>query len=135
MVDARLGTKPETARGRMTEGEIALRRRFRLSIDPAIRRLAPSYSGVVLDAEGLNSGPPNEWSDELLSPHRARRRASLAERRVEALTGGPDAHPHMRAWAEVYRGLRGSAEIVSQRLLGARSPHTGAAHQRSRGDI
>jgi len=71
-------------------------RRFRLYLHPSIYELAPSYTGVVLYVDGIQNGPSDDWSEALLSS---------AERAVAALQAGAENHPHMRAWADVYRSF------------------------------
>lgn len=71
-------------------------RRFQLSIDPTIYELAPSYAGVVLYVEGVCNAPSDAFSDALLEDARSKL-ASLRQR--------PEEHPHMRAWADVYRAF------------------------------
>src|SRR5688572_3009393 len=69
-------------------------RRYRLFMDPAIREIAPSFVGLVVYVDGVTNGPSDGWSDALLR---------TAAERVTSLPGVPEAHPHMRAWSEVYR--------------------------------
>jgi len=71
-------------------------KRFRLTVDPSIYELAPSFTGAVLYVDGVQNAPSDAWSEALLAH---------AEQLVESLPSGPDKHPHMQAWADVYRAF------------------------------
>lgn len=75
---------------------IGHRPRPRLLVEPCIRRLVGSFQGLVLYVEGLHNSASDAWSDGLLTE---------AERQVRGLGFKPIDHPHMRAWAEVYRAF------------------------------
>jgi DNA/RNA-binding domain of Phe-tRNA-synthetase-like protein len=69
-------------------------KRFRLSMDPVIGEIAPTFTGLVLYVDGIVNSASDAWSNELLT---------RAEQCVAALPFPPAEHPHMQAWADVYR--------------------------------
>jgi len=60
-------------------------------VDAAVTALRPDYRAVVLVAEDLTPGPPDQASEALLAD-------------AEADAAAPD-HPHVLAWAEAFRGF------------------------------
>jgi len=71
-------------------------RRFRLYLHPSIYELAPSYMGIVMYVDGIQNGPSDDWSEALLSS---------AERATTTSPVSAEQHPHMCAWADVYRAF------------------------------
>jgi len=72
--------------------------RHRLSIDTSILEHYPTYSLLIIYAEGLTNGPDNAESCALLRTAEQQCRATLAP---ETLT----AQPHIAAWRDVYRSF------------------------------
>ncbi|KQS66699.1 B3/4 domain-containing protein [Modestobacter sp. Leaf380] len=86
------------------------------SVDDAVLALRPDYRALLLVAEGLRGGPPDEDSERLLGAAEARARALVGE-------GAPEALPHPAAWREAYRAFgakpqrtRPSVEALLRRL-------------------
>lgn len=68
----------------------------RAEIDPAVLALRPDYRALLLAVDGLEPGPGDDASEQLLQRAEAAARQVLAERPVEEL-------PHVVAWREAYR--------------------------------
>jgi DNA/RNA-binding domain of Phe-tRNA-synthetase-like protein len=86
------------------------------AVDPAVHRLTPDYSCVLVTADGLRGGPSDEGSERVLR---------AAEEQATALLGGGAAEllPHVAAWREAYRSFgakpqrtRSSVEALLRRL-------------------
>jgi DNA/RNA-binding domain of Phe-tRNA-synthetase-like protein len=70
----------------------------RARIDPDVHALRPDYRALLLAVEGLEPGPSDEHSEQLLLQAEAKARQALAEQSVEEL-------PHVAAWREAYRAF------------------------------
>ena len=86
------------------------------SVAPAVHALRPDYRALLLTAEGLRGGPPDDGSDRLLTAAEERARQAVGE-------GTPEALPHPAAWREAYRAFgakpqrtRPSVEALLRRL-------------------
>jgi DNA/RNA-binding domain of Phe-tRNA-synthetase-like protein len=88
---------------------------FRLRIDDAVSRRFPGYAAFVVWAEGLENGPSDGTTQELLRSAEESQRRALGGRK-------PSDHPHMAAWREAYRafGLKPSRYLNSAEALLAR---------------
>jgi len=83
-------------------------RRFGLFLDPVILQLVPSYRGLVVYVEGVENFASDGWSVALLR---------AAERHIAALPNPPALHPHMQAWASVYRGFGARPKLYKNGCL------------------
>jgi len=72
--------------------------RYHLNIEPSILERYPTYSLLVIYAEGLTNGPGDAESSALVREAEQQSRATIAP---ETLT----AQPHIAAWREVYRSF------------------------------
>ncbi len=91
-------------------------------VDATVFALRPDYRALVLAVDGINSGPSDEASDELLSAAEQAAREALGDR-------PPDALPHVAAWRDAYRAFgakpqrtRNSLEALFRRASGSRLP-------------
>jgi DNA/RNA-binding domain of Phe-tRNA-synthetase-like protein len=89
-----------------------------VSVDPAVLELRPDYRVLVLAAEGLQPGPPDEISGGLLARAEARARIALGGR-------PPEDVPEIADWRAAYRAFgarpqrtRPSVEALLRRLDG-----------------
>jgi DNA/RNA-binding domain of Phe-tRNA-synthetase-like protein len=87
-----------------------------VSVDPDVLELRPDYRVMVMVAEGLEPGPPDEISGELLAHAETRARATLDGQAPEAL-------PHVADWRAAFRAFgakpqrtRPSVEALLRRL-------------------
>ena len=67
-------------------------------VDAAVRALRPDYRALLLAVDGIEPGPSDADSEQLLHLAEVRARQALAERPVEEL-------PHVAAWREAYRAF------------------------------
>ncbi|MFF3816586.1 B3/4 domain-containing protein [Streptomyces bluensis] len=88
-----------------------------LTVSDDVRALAPGFTHVMIEAQGLVNGPTTEESAALLDDA-ARRLAVRLDGRA------PHEDPHMAAWREVYSAFgskpsrtRNSAETLARRAL------------------
>ena len=91
-------------------------------VDATVFALRPDYRALVLAVDGINSGPSDEASDELLSASEQAAREALGDT-------PPDALPHVAAWRDAYRAFgakpqrtRNSLEALFRRASGSRLP-------------
>lgn len=82
--------------------------RFGLFVDPAIARLAPSHRGLVVYVDGVQNFGSDDGSSSLLR---------AAEQRVSAAPRAPELHPHMQAWAMVYRSFGARPKLYKNGCL------------------
>jgi DNA/RNA-binding domain of Phe-tRNA-synthetase-like protein len=88
----------------------------RAEVDPAVRALRPDYRALLLAVDGIEPGPSDDVSEQLLQQAETRAREALAERPVEEL-------PRVAAWREAYRAFgakpqrtRNSLEALLRRV-------------------
>lgn len=88
----------------------------RAEVAPAVRALRPDYRALLLAVDGMEPGPSDDASEELLQRAEAAARQALAEQPVEEL-------PHVAAWREAYRSFgakpqrtRNSLEALLRRV-------------------
>ncbi|MEU0432914.1 phenylalanine--tRNA ligase beta subunit-related protein [Streptomyces sp. NPDC006290] len=88
-----------------------------LTVSDEVRALAPGFTHVAVEADGLVNGPSTEGTSALLDDA-VRRLAGRLEGRA------PHEDPHMAAWREVYKAFgskpsrtRNSAEALAKRAL------------------
>ncbi|MFD9493942.1 B3/4 domain-containing protein [Streptomyces sp. NPDC060005] len=88
-----------------------------LTVSDEVRALAPGFTHVVVEADGLVNGPSTDATSALLND---------AARRLAERLGGRPPHedPHMTAWRETYTAFgskpsrtRNSAEALAKRAL------------------
>lgn len=88
-----------------------------LTVSDEVRALAPGFTYVAVEADGLVNGPSTEGTSTLLDD---------AARRLAERLGGRPPHedPHMAAWRETYTAFgskpsrtRNSAEALAKRAL------------------
>jgi DNA/RNA-binding domain of Phe-tRNA-synthetase-like protein len=86
------------------------------SVAPEVLELRPDYRVLVMTAEGLEPGPPDQASEELLARAEARARSALAGR-------APEDVPEVAGWRDAYRAFgakpqrtRPSVEALLRRL-------------------
>ncbi|MFF0183433.1 B3/4 domain-containing protein [Streptomyces sp. NPDC005244] len=88
-----------------------------LTVSDEVRALAPGFTYVAVEADGLVNGPSTESTSALLDD---------ASRRLAERLGGRPPHedPHMAAWRETYTAFRSkpsrtrnSAEALAKRAL------------------
>ncbi|MFJ6503673.1 B3/4 domain-containing protein [Streptomyces sp. NPDC091879] len=88
-----------------------------LTVSDEVRALAPGFTHVVVEADGLVNGPSTDATSALLDD---------AARRLAERLGGRPPHedPHMTAWRETYTAFgskpsrtRNSAEALAKRAL------------------
>jgi DNA/RNA-binding domain of Phe-tRNA-synthetase-like protein len=89
-----------------------------VSVAPEVLKLRPDYRVLVMAAEGLEPGPPDQASDELLARAQTRARAALDGR-------APEDVPQVADWRDAYRAFgakpqrtRPSVEALLRRLDG-----------------
>ena len=70
----------------------------RAEVDGAVRALRPDYRALLLAVDGVEPGPSDAGSEQLLQSAEASARQALAERPVEEV-------PHVAAWREAYRSF------------------------------
>ncbi|MFJ6834229.1 B3/4 domain-containing protein [Streptomyces sp. NPDC091209] len=88
-----------------------------LTVSDEVRALAPGFTHVAIEADGLVNGPSTEGTSALLD--------DAARRLAERLAGrAPHEDPHMAAWREIYTAFgskpsrtRNSAEALAKRAL------------------
>ncbi|GAA3047105.1 B3/B4 domain-containing protein [Streptomyces glomeratus] len=88
-----------------------------LTVSDGVRALAPGFTHLAIEADGLVNGPSTEETSALLDDA-ARRLAVRLDGRA------PHEDPHMAAWREVYTAFgtkpsrtRNSAEALARRAL------------------
>jgi DNA/RNA-binding domain of Phe-tRNA-synthetase-like protein len=67
-------------------------------IDAAVHALRPDYRALLLAVDGIEPGPRDADTEQLLQQAEASARQALADRPVQEL-------PHMAAWREAYRAF------------------------------
>jgi DNA/RNA-binding domain of Phe-tRNA-synthetase-like protein len=89
-----------------------------VSVAPEVFGLRPDYRVLVVAAEGLEPGPPDQASDELLARAETRARTALDGR-------APEEVPQVAGWRDAYRAFgakpqrtRPSVEALLRRLDG-----------------
>jgi DNA/RNA-binding domain of Phe-tRNA-synthetase-like protein len=89
-----------------------------VSVAPEVLELRPDYRVLVMTAEGLEPGPPDQASEELLARAETRARTALGGR-------APEDMPQVAGWREAYRAFgakpqrtRPSVEALLRRLDG-----------------
>ncbi|MFF3412419.1 B3/4 domain-containing protein [Streptomyces sp. NPDC002742] len=88
-----------------------------LTVSDEVRALAPGFTHVAVEADGLVNGPSTEGTSALLD--------GAARRLAERLAGrAPHEDPHMAAWRATYTAFgskpsrtRNSAEALAKRAL------------------
>ena len=68
------------------------------AVDATVRALRPDYRALLLAVDGIEPGPGDADTAQLLQQAEASARQSLADRPVEDL-------PHVAAWREAYRAF------------------------------
>ncbi|MFD9459868.1 B3/4 domain-containing protein [Streptomyces sp. NPDC060027] len=88
-----------------------------LTVSDEVRALAPGFTHVAVEADGLVNGPSTEGTSALLEDAARRLSGRLAGR-------APHEDPHMAAWREIYTAFgskpsrtRNSAEALAKRAL------------------
>ena len=89
-----------------------------VSVAPEVLELRPDYRVLVMTAEGLEPGPPDQASEDLLAAAEARARTALDGR-------APEDVPEVADWRDAYRAFgakpqrtRPSVEALLRRLDG-----------------
>ncbi|HEX5299578.1 MAG TPA: hypothetical protein VFW50_21545, partial [Streptosporangiaceae bacterium] len=105
----------------LTPGEVSESARAFLaavSVAPEVLELRPDYRVLVMTAEGLEPGPPDQASEDLLAAAEARARTALDGR-------APEDVPEVADWRDAYRAFgakpqrtRPSVEALLRRLDG-----------------
>ena len=105
----------------LTAGEVSESARAFLaavSVAPEVLELRPDYRVLVMTAEGLEPGPPDQASEDLLAAAEARARTALDGR-------APEDVPEVADWRDAYRAFgakpqrtRPSVEALLRRLDG-----------------
>lgn len=92
------------------------------SVDAAVFDLRPDYRALLLAVDGLEPGPSDESSEQLLQKAESAARAATAGTPVDQL-------PHIAAWREAYRAFgakpqrtRNSVEALTRRAAGPGLP-------------
>ena len=67
-------------------------------VDASVRALRPDYRALLLAVDGIEPGPSDARTEQLLQQAEASARTALADRAVEEL-------PHVTAWREAYRAF------------------------------
>lgn len=87
----------------------------RAEVDVAVYALRPDYRALLLAVDGIEPGPSNDHSEQLLQQAEASAREALAQRPVDEL-------PHIAAWRGAYKAMgskpsrtRNSAEALLRR--------------------
>jgi DNA/RNA-binding domain of Phe-tRNA-synthetase-like protein len=104
---------------RLTEAEVSDSARAFLeavSVAPEVLELRPDYRVTVMVAEGLEPGPPDEISDELLSRAETRARITLGGRAPEDVPQVADWRAAYRAFGAKPQRTRPSVEALLRRL-------------------
>jgi DNA/RNA-binding domain of Phe-tRNA-synthetase-like protein len=70
----------------------------RAEVDVAVRALRPDYRTLLLAVDGIEPGPSDARTEQLLQQAEAAARQALAERPVEEV-------PHVAAWRDAYRSM------------------------------
>ncbi len=85
-------------------------------VDPAVSALRPDYRALLLAVDGIEPGPGDAGTRELLAQAEIAARRTLAGRSVEEL-------PHVAAWRQAYRAFgakpqrtRNSLEALLRRV-------------------
>jgi DNA/RNA-binding domain of Phe-tRNA-synthetase-like protein len=103
----------------VTEAEVSDRARAFLagvSVAPEVLELRPDYRVIVLVAEGLEPGPPDQVSEELLSRAELRARTTLGGRAPEDVPQVADWRAAFRAFGAKPQRTRPSVEALLRRL-------------------
>jgi DNA/RNA-binding domain of Phe-tRNA-synthetase-like protein len=103
----------------VTEAEVSDRARAFLagvSVAPEVLELRPDYRVIVLVAEGLEPGPPDQVSEELLAQAELRARAALGGRAPEDVPQVADWRAAFRAFGAKPQRTRPSVEALLRRL-------------------
>ena len=86
------------------------------AVAETVYALRPDYRALLLAVDGIEPGPSDAATEQLLQQAEASARQSLADRPVEEL-------PHVAAWREAYRGFgakpqrtRNSLEALLRRV-------------------
>jgi DNA/RNA-binding domain of Phe-tRNA-synthetase-like protein len=105
----------------LTAAEVSQRARGFLcavGVAPEVFGLCPDYRALVMAAEGLEPGPPDQISEGLLARAEIRARATLGDR-------APEDVPQVAGWRDAYRAFgakpqrtRPSVEALLRRLDG-----------------
>ena len=85
----------------LTAGEVSESARAFLaavSVAPEVLELRPDYRVLVMTAEGLEPGPPDQSSEDLLAAAEARARTALDGR-------APEDVPEVADWRDAYRAF------------------------------
>ena len=70
----------------------------RAEVDAAVRALRPDYRALLLAVDGVEPGPSDARTEQLLQQAEAAARQALAERPVDEL-------PHVAAWRDAYKSM------------------------------
>jgi len=103
----------------LTEAEVSDSARAFLeavSVAPEVFELGPDYRVMVMVAEGLEPGPPDQISDELLSRAETRARITLGGRAPEDVPQVADWRAAYRAFGAKPQRTRPSVEALLRRL-------------------
>ncbi len=103
----------------LTEAEVSDSARAFLaavSVAPDVLELRPDYRVMVMAAEGLEPGPPDQISDELLSRAETRARITLGGRAPEDVPQIADWRAAYRAFSAKPQRTRPSVEALLRRL-------------------
>ena len=103
----------------LTEAEVSDSARAFLeavSVAPEVFELRPDYRVMVMVAEGLEPGPPDQISDELLSRAETRARITLGGRAPEDVPQVADWRAAYRAFGAKPQRTRPSVEALLRRL-------------------
>jgi len=87
-----------------------------VSVAPAVLELRPDYRVLMMVAEGLEPGPPDGISDELLARAEIRARAALGGRAPEDVPQVADWRAAYRAFGAKPQRTRPSVEALLRRL-------------------
>lgn len=86
------------------------------SVDDAVRKLRPDYTALLIVAEGLSPGPPDDGTDTLLREAEAGARAVLAGREPADLPQVADWRAAYQAFGAKPSRTRPSVEALLRRL-------------------
>jgi DNA/RNA-binding domain of Phe-tRNA-synthetase-like protein len=67
-------------------------------VDAAVRALRPDYRALLLAVDGIEPGPSDAGTEQLLQQAEARARQAMVQRPVEEL-------PHVAAWRDAYKSF------------------------------
>jgi DNA/RNA-binding domain of Phe-tRNA-synthetase-like protein len=81
----------------------------RAVVDAAVWALRPDYRALLLAVEGIEPGPGDAATEQLLTQAEAAAREALAGRPVEDL-------PHVTAWRQAYRAFGGKPQRTRSSL-------------------